>query len=272
MEGERNILTVPLAIVVAGIFIAGAIFFSNGGGNRIEEDNSGTPAERSAGQTASLSIRSVGTNDHIRGNPEARLLLVEYSDTECPFCKVFHETLKRIMNDYGKSGEVAWIYRHFPLAQLHPKAPREAEALECAGELGGNVKFWEYTDKIFEVTPSNNGLDLAQLPLLAEEVGLEKDAFESCLDSGRNKPEVEEDYNEAVSAGGNGTPYNIIIARLPFTERQEKELRSINAELLLRLPPGSQDPVVISDDKTKVSIGGAFPYELVKRIIDLLLE
>lgn len=103
-------------------------------------------------------LREVTQADHVRGEFNAPLTFVEYSDTECPFCKRFHETMQNVIKEYP--GKVRWIYRHFPLVQLHPKAPKEAQATECAGEQG---RFWEYLDRLFEVTPSNNNLDLSQL-------------------------------------------------------------------------------------------------------------
>lgn len=158
-------------------------------------------------------IRPVGETDHIRGNPNAEVVIVEYSDTECPFCKQFHTTLQTVMEKYGRDGRVAWVYRHFPLDQLHPTARKEAEALECAGELGGNEGFWAYTDELYSVTPSNNRLDMAELPRIASRVGLDVTQFNTCLDSGRHADKVERDYQDAVAAGGRGTPYSVILTR-----------------------------------------------------------
>jgi len=110
--------------------------------------------------------------DHIRGNPDAKVVMVEYSDTECPFCKVFHATMQQVMNDYGKDGRVAWVYRHFPIDSLHSKARKEAEAMECAYDQGGDEKFWSFTDRLYEVTTSNNGLDPNELYNIAKYVGL----------------------------------------------------------------------------------------------------
>src|SRR5574343_1436136 len=107
-------------------------------------------------------------------------MFVEYSDTECPFCKQFHSTLRQMMDEYGKDGKVAWVYRHFPIDGLHPKARKEAEATECANELGGPSKFWEYTNMIYERTPGNDGLDPANLPKFAKEIGLDEKAFTEC--------------------------------------------------------------------------------------------
>ena len=148
-------------------------------------------------------------DDHIKGEKNARILLIEYSDLECPFCKSFHPTAKRIVDEFN--GQVAWVYRHFPLDAIHSKADKEAEAVECANELSGNDGFWKLTDKIFEVTPSNNGLPLEDLPNLAAGVGLNKAKFKTCLDSGKYKDHVEADYQSGIKAGISGTPGNILL-------------------------------------------------------------
>jgi protein-disulfide isomerase len=114
-------------------------------------------------KNAKITLDPVTEKDHITGNPQADVVLIEYSDTECPFCKRFHETMIQVMAEYGASGKVAWVYRHFPLDALHSKARHEAEATECATELGGNEKFWAYLNKLEEITPSNNGLDASLL-------------------------------------------------------------------------------------------------------------
>ena len=195
-------LAVPFAIVIAGALIAVALYFSN------QSSVAGPAAQE---PVVAEKIRGIQSNDHVRGNPNAAVVIVEFSDTECPFCKQFHSTMKQVIDAYGTDGKVAWVYRHFPLTQLHPKAPKEAEALECAAELGGNDIFWKYTDKLYEVTPSNNGLDAAQLPLIAEQVGLSKSAFMTCLDSGKHRARIEKDMNEVVAAGGQGTPHSIVL-------------------------------------------------------------
>ena len=82
-------------------------------------------------------VEPVSARDHLRGAREAPVKLIEFGDTECPLCKRFHPTLKRIVDEYP--GKVAWVFRHFPIVEIHPKAPKEAEATECAAELGGEV-------------------------------------------------------------------------------------------------------------------------------------
>jgi protein-disulfide isomerase len=151
----------------------------------------------------------VSSDDYLRGNKNAEITLVEYSDLECPYCKQFHATAKQVMTDYN--GKVAWVWRHYPIAQLHSKAPKEAEATECARELGGVDAFWKLVDKIYEVTPANNGLTLAELPTYASQVGLNQSQFKTCLDSGKYADLIQKRVQEATALGASGTPANFII-------------------------------------------------------------
>lgn len=203
---QTSKFAVPGAIVLAGILIAGAIFITRGGAD--------TPDAQTAEEIAKeINLRPVTNDDHIFGNPNADIVIVEYSDTECPFCKQFHGTMRALMAEYGTDGSVAWVYRHFPLAQLHSKAPKEAEALECAGELGGKTAFWDYTNRIYEITPSNDGLDPAKLITVAQELKLDSTKFKACLDSGKYAEKVEKDYKDAIAAGARGTPHSIILTK-----------------------------------------------------------
>ena len=225
----------PVSIVVAGLLVGGGIYMN---GKIAKEDP--TPAQKQELVSENLSdvLRPIDANDHLLGSAKARVLVVEYSDTECPFCKLFHSTMLSIMQEYGKGEKVAWVYRHFPIAELHSKAPKEAEALECAGELGGDSKFWEYTNKIYEVTPANNGLDPAELTKIATQVGLSSTAFNTCLNSGQYAARVNLDVINAQELGASGTPYSVII-----------------------------------DTKTgeHYPVEGAYPYADIKNIIDLIL-
>ena len=112
-------------------------------------------------QGVATQMRPVSADEHILGNANAKIVIVEYSDLECPFCKVFHNTMHQVVEK--SNGDVAWVYRQYPIPQLHPKAFHEAEATECAWEQGGNKAFWKYIDKLFEITTSNNGLDESRL-------------------------------------------------------------------------------------------------------------
>ncbi len=118
-------------------------------------------AQSDAKQPLPIQVRPISPDEHILGNVNAKIIIVEYSDLECPFCKVFHTTMHQVVEK--NNGDVAWVYRHYPITQLHSKAFHEAEATECAWEQGGNETFWKYTDRIFEITQSNNRLDESEL-------------------------------------------------------------------------------------------------------------
>lgn len=199
-------LAIPGAIVLAGALIAVAVIYTG------QKPPAGDgPVKQLAAVGAVGQIRAVTRDDHIRGNPDAEVKIIEYSDFECPFCKRFHPTMQQAMNEYGGSGKVAWVYRHLPLDQLHSRARKEAEASECAAKLGGNDKFWEYADRIFEVTPSNNQLNPDLLPEFARDVGLDQKAFEECLAKGEFASHVDADIKDAESAGAEGTPFSLVI-------------------------------------------------------------
>lgn len=208
----------PLAIFLGLALIAGAVYFQGGSveflGTTQQSDggNAAVPAAPVVpGEPTDVTVRPVSPDDHVLGDRSAPVTLIEYSDTECPFCKRVHPTLQQLVQEYD--GKVKWVYRHFPLDSLHSKARKEAEATECANELGGNDAFWAYLDRLFEVTPSNNGLESAQLPQIAEDVGLNRAKFEACLASGKYAQHVSDDLADAQAAGGNGTPYNVVIGK-----------------------------------------------------------
>ena len=194
---------IPSSIVLAGAFIALAVYF---GGSSSPTVVNGQPVAN-----AKIEISPVIAKDHIVGDRNAELVIVEYSDTECPFCKVFHNTMKEVVKTYD--GKVAWVYRHFPIAQLHARATKEAEATECAAELGGNQGFWNYINKLFDTTKSNDSLDPAELPKIAGAVGLDVAAFNTCLSSGRHAEFIQESIEAAVKTGARGTPYSVIISK-----------------------------------------------------------
>ena len=145
--------------------------------------------------------------------------------------------MQRIVQEYGD--QVAWVYRHFPLDSIHSKARPEAVAAECAAELGGNDAFWKYADRFFEVTPSNDQTDInTVLPQIAQEIGLNKSLFAACLESGKYDDHVQDDVDNAIATGGNGTPWSIIV-----TESGEK-----------------------------YPLSGAQPYEAVKQLVERALS
>lgn len=151
----------------------------------------------------SLKIAKPTTQDHWRGNTNARYVWVEYSDLECPFCKRIHPDLVKLM---GENADIAWVFRHYPLP-FHPKAQKSAEAVECANELGGTEAFWKMNDAIFEKMPD---LELTQLADVASEAGVDAAAFQQCLDSGKFASKVKSEQDEGTKAGVQATPTGVI--------------------------------------------------------------
>ena len=227
-------LLVILLIVLA--FFTGYLFFKV---QSLQQGGvaQGNPQEEAPAPELNLDkIPKVTKDDHIRGSMDADLVLVEYSDYECPFCKSFHPTMKQVIQEYGN--KVAWVYRHYPLS-FHQNAQKEAEASECVTELGGNDAFWKYTDLIFERTESNGtGFEIKDLKLLVEELGFDGNKFQQCLDSGKYTNKVTDEFNTGAKGGIQGTPGTVII-----TKDGKREL-----------------------------IGGALPFDQVKTQIDGLLK
>lgn len=243
IEKQRsgNKLTLQISILIAGVLIGGSVIYSTGKhdiNSKTSANNLAARVQPSAPSDLGGDINPIRDDDHILGDPNAPVKIVEFSDLECPFCKRFHPTMKRVIDEYGKIGQVAWVYRHFPLDQIHPKARKEAEAAECANELGGNQKFWAYVDRLFEVTPSNNNLDPAELPRIAEYIGLSRTQFESCLSGGKYAQHVADDLADAISSGGRGTPFSVVLTK----------------------------------DGKKFVVSGAQPYEAVKSVIETALQ
>src|SRR4051812_7191904 len=108
----RSPLSIPVAIIIAGAIVAGAVIWTKKPAQVAVNTNTQQAAALS-GDTQP--IAPITDKDHILGNPNAKIKIVEYSDPSCPFCKMFHPTMLKIMDTYGKTGDVAWVYRHFPL-------------------------------------------------------------------------------------------------------------------------------------------------------------
>src|SRR5690606_36890197 len=131
---------------------------------------------------------------------------------DCPFCKSFHSTMERIMDEYGPTGEVAWVYRHMPLTSLHPSAGYLAHASECVAELGGDESFWKFADMIFGERGTNESTNLARLPEFAKAAGVSESDFSACADTEKHRASVEADLSDAAEIGAEGTPFSVVIA------------------------------------------------------------
>jgi len=216
----KSSLTIPIAIVLGGIIVAAAVYVSM---PKSLETSAGNPAL----------VRLVGASDHILGNPAAPVLIVEYTDFDCEYCKSFHETLHQIVANAGANGRVAWVLRQFPLSEIHPNALPHARASECAATVGGNDAFWKFADLLFANQPVN--------PLrygeLARSAGILGDsAFASCYANAATSLDerIMADRQNALDIGARGTPFSLI--------------------LVAGAPP--------------IVIDGAYPYDAVKQLVD----
>lgn len=191
----KNSYTIPLAIILGGVIVAVALYASVPKRPVIE----GKPEL----------VRLVDTTDHILGNPAAKVMIVEYSDFDCDYCKTFHETLGQIVASEGPRGDVAWVYRQFPLIEIHPNALAHARAAECVAQTAGNDAFWKFANELF----ANQPADPASYGTLAKNAGITGDAFAACYADAASAVDarIMADRQNALDMGASGTPYSLIL-------------------------------------------------------------
>ena len=165
------------------------------------------PAQASAASKPQL-IRVSLDDDPVKGDPDAPVTIVEFSDFQCPFCaRFFQQTLPLIEKNYIDTGKVKLVYRDLPLASIHPNAIPSHIAAECADDQG---KFWEYHDILFENQSQWNRLGLDDLKNIfkqyADDLELDAVSYDSCLDSSDIVDEINDDLVDARALGATGTP------------------------------------------------------------------
>lgn len=225
----QNVL--PITIIIAALVLSGTIFFV---GNSINQNVSGlaaavkgtafagtdlgtqtgnsgnpSPQPQAPSPTATVETKSLIKNAaQTLGSKDAKIVVVEFSDYQCPFCRSWFNSAKtQLDNDYIKNGKVLFVYKDFPLS-FHPMAPVYAEAARCSGEQG---KYWEMHDKIFaEQDKKGQGtvFDLTKDDVnnWAKQLGLKETEFNSCLDSGKFSQEIQANFDEGAQLGVSGTP------------------------------------------------------------------
>lgn len=182
------------------------------------------------GEVDAASVPPVTEDDYVRGNPDASITLIEYSDLECPFCKNFHDTMLQVMEEYD--GQVRWVYRHYPLS-FHANAEPAAEAAECVGSQAGNDAYWAFLDLYFATTDgSGTGVAVEDMPALAAQIdGVNAQAVETCMENDEFLAKIEEQMASGAAAGVSGTPGTILLTNdgqaelisgaLPFAQVQQ---------------------------------------------------
>ncbi len=202
-------ISIPAAIITAGVVIALALVFS-GKGSGVVKNNQVNNKQPTSEEQAPPQNVSIKPTDHVRGDiTKAEVVIVEYSDSDCPFCQRFHETMKDVLKKYGN--KVAWVYRNFPL-DIHPNANNESYATECVAKLGGNDAYWSYLDNVVDITVSPDK-SKSVLTNMATALGVEAKSFETCINSSEIKDLVNAQIAEAQALGARGTPYSIAIGK-----------------------------------------------------------
>jgi len=254
---ELTIKVNKTALYSAGFLIVGIIvgftlsnFVSVGFGKKINNEQvavNNLPADNQpTGQNNQPAAASPGitltASDHLRGGKNAQVVIVEYSDFQCPYCKNHYATMKQLMQEYGN--KVAWVYRHYPLS-FHANAQIAAEGSECAAEQG---KFWEFADILFTKGQSDGtGLDPNSLEQYAKDLGLNSSQFDNCLATKKYASHVNADQ---ASAG----PWE------KWIQDVQKDNFGVPANIILD-----------KNGKAKL-VAGAVPYEQLKAEIDAAMK
>lgn len=203
-------LTMPVAIVIAGVVIAGAVMLTK------MPAPDAAPAGQAAAAITADTLRPASATDHIIGSPDAPVVMVEYADFQCPYCGVIYPTLKRIVEE--SNGQVAWVYRHLPLESIHPEARPSALAAECLSAQLGDQAFWRFMEDAFA---NQQNLGSAWYAAEAVKLGANMSQFNSCMTNKTFDSRIDADLAEAIQLGGNGTPYTIIVPKegraVPFS-------------------------------------------------------
>jgi protein-disulfide isomerase len=195
-------LTPSVSILIAGVIIAGAIIYTNHHSTTAVADTTGA----AAGTTASANVPAPSSSDHIIGSPTAPIVMVEYSDFQCPYCQMIYPSLKQIQST--SNGQIAWVMREFPLYQIHPQAMPAANAAECIAAQLGNTGFWKYADTVFNNQAS---LNPDYSTSLAKQFGANMDQYNSCVTNSTYLSKIQQETTDAENSGGNGTPFTVII-------------------------------------------------------------
>lgn len=205
IEVKKTTTGIATIVIVAVLALALILYFNSNTDSN--QDIEGRAIENQLQDSEISEVLVEG--DPVLGNKNASITVVEFSDFECPYCKSAYEsTIGGLKNSQMfKEGDVNLVYKHLPLRKIHPDAQKAAEASECANRQG---MFWEYHDKLFQ---NQNSLGVSSLKQYAEDIDLNTDKFNSCLDNGEASEKISEDMEIAQNEGARGTPYFVVINR-----------------------------------------------------------
>lgn len=194
--------TVPFAILLGGVIVAAAVYFTIARPAPNTYSGTGNPAL----------VRPVDSRDHILGNPSAKVMIIEYADFDCEFCKNFDDIMHQVIANEGASGKVAWVYRQFPIPEIkgHENTFTSSEAAECVAKVGGNDAFWKFADALYANQPASP----TTYGTLATNVGVPGDAFTNCYTNAATLVDarIKADRQNALDMGAIGTPFSVVIS------------------------------------------------------------
>jgi len=205
MKNTNKTTLIAGSILLGFGLVAAALFFSGGISTAQQHARNGTASDNNLVMHGGSPMRDDAAARNIYGNPEAEIVIVEFSDYECPYCSRLHPTLKKVVDE--SDGAIKWEYRHLPLA-MHKNARPAAIAAECVGQIAGSDAFWEYSNVILT---SQQGLSDGFLQEQAEVLGVDAQEYQGCLTSEVVAQQVTEDEKAALSFGGSGTPFSVIV-------------------------------------------------------------
>lgn len=230
---------VPLAIIVAGLIIAGAIYFTNKGNtsDTTTGDTAGTDTAQAQDEEFPTATTVIGDSPYLGDIKKAKVALVEYTDYQCPYCaRHASDTKPSILSDYVDTGKIIYVVRNFPLDFHGQIAIDSAHAGLCVNELAGAKSYFEFYSQGFSLTSTE------ELASIAQGLGVDMEKYNTCMSENRYKDQIDTDMADGTKAGVQGTPGFVI---------------------------GVLDEDGNVDGKL---IAGAYPYESFKTIIDEMLE
>lgn len=238
VEVDLGTFGVPLAIVVASIIIAGAIYFTNRGNTEdVTGTEKGTDTTQAQEEEFPVATTAIGNSPYLGDIKKAKVALVEFTDYQCPYCgKHATDTKPSILNDYVDTGKIIYVVRNFPLEFHGQIAVDSANAGLCVNELLGAKAYFDFYSKAFTLASTD------ELASVAQGLGVDMDKYNTCMSENRYKGQIDTDMADATKAGVQGTP-GFVIGVLDEDGNVEGKL-----------------------------IAGAYPYESFKKLIDEMLE
>lgn len=193
----------PVAIILAAVILGASHL---GYGYVISQGGAKAPQVLFKGD-------AISEKDLPVGDTKSKVVFLEYSDTECPFCAQLNPTIKQLKAEYAS--KVAFAYRYFPLTQIHPNSFEESRSVHCVGKELGALKKEEYVDALFDYKLGRKNMTLPQgmKESLAKKVGVNQTTYGTCMTSEESSNVVNASIQEGIRGGVQGTPASYVLVK-----------------------------------------------------------